>query len=185
MPPQKCCYCKRLFETTRSLKLHLLRSTKGCKRLWQKDVHREPPYLSGISPGDALPDTVPLAEQDDWPQPEPAPISDRSQSPERISERPAKRPCLNTQTIDSGNVPGRYVEFYPGKAAESLGTAKTAFQERFERQQALGLPLWAPFADMKEWELAEWLVNSVNKRKAEQFLKLSVSVKALNLCAFA
>ncbi|KAI9511703.1 hypothetical protein F5148DRAFT_974775 [Russula earlei] len=58
--------------------------------------------------------------------------------------------------------------------AENLGTALTPLQERGEVLQKSGLPPWAPFEDMDEWELVNWLINQVNKTGTDEFLKLGL-----------
>ncbi|KAI9448953.1 hypothetical protein F5148DRAFT_1278035 [Russula earlei] len=60
--------------------------------------------------------------------------------------------------------------------AENLGTALTPFQERGEALQKSGLPPWAPFEDMDEWELVNWLINRVNKTGTDEFLKLGLLI---------
>jgi hypothetical protein len=176
MSPQRCRFCKRLFQTTRSLKLHLVRSRKGCKTFWQQEVECDLPRLGSASGGALLStDSFFFADQDgDWPQPDLVHISCRSRSPDHTSEQPKKRTRLDTWIADGEDVPERYVRAYHGRVAESLGTVKTSFQQRYETQQALGLAPWAPFSDTDEWELARFLVESVNKKEAQRFLKLSI-----------
>ena len=69
---------------------------------------------------------------------------------------------------------GYYVEAYPGTVADGLGTALTQFGQRQEALRRSGLPPWAPFEDLEEWELVNWLVNRVNKAGIDEFLKLQI-----------
>lgn len=78
---------------------------------------------------------------------------------------------------------GYYTEAYPGPVADSLGTAPTQFGQRWEALQRSGLPPWAPFGDMDEWEFANWLINRVNKTGIDEFLKLQIVSPKVTLSA--
>lgn len=69
----------------------------------------------------------------------------------------------------------RYARKYDeGHAANVLGSAKTAFESMKDLQEASGHGAYAPFKDRSEWELAKWLVQNVNQRATDEFLKLSI-----------
>ncbi|TEB21573.1 hypothetical protein FA13DRAFT_1642617 [Coprinellus micaceus] len=83
---------------------------------------------------------------------------------------------------EGGTVPGsqsrvgwEYVEPFPedAKAGKTYGRATLDFQaiktELDEKQQPYG-----PFADMDEFELAEWLMENTGQTQTDRFLKLSI-----------
>jgi len=50
---------------------------------------------------------------------------------------------------------------------------KTRFEKIRHGQQAAGMPAWAPFASLADWELSRWLIQSgVSQREIDKFLKL-------------
>ena len=73
-----------------------------------------------------------------------------------------------------------------------LETGKTIFEDLCGKRSSQGLSVWSPFEDKEEWDLAEWLVKSVGKTAAEDFLKLPIvhcftqhlPVHFLNICMF-
>jgi hypothetical protein len=166
MSPQ-CLACRRAFKNGRALKIHISKS-KECGVAWNQELDRE------LLPGDTSHhSTNPIsdAEQLDWLQPEHDPLP---ASPERSPEPPAKRPWVTVEEVDDEEAPGRYIEPYPGNAAESLGPGQTHFHQLREEQEARGQPPWAPFADMEEWVLAKWLMGRVNQTGIDEFLKLPI-----------
>jgi hypothetical protein len=75
----------------------------------------------------------------------------------------------------NNEVINRYAQMFDEKrAADILGTAQTSFEEMRATREAAGIGNYAPFADKDEWELAEWLINNVNQRATDEFLKLPI-----------
>ncbi|KAI5995911.1 hypothetical protein EDD15DRAFT_2164382 [Pisolithus albus] len=67
-------------------------------------------------------------------------------------------------------------EYNEGPVADILGKGETAFEKTKEVQDSLGGSAYSPFEDREEWELAQWLINNVNQRATDEFLKLPVVV---------
>lgn len=74
----------------------------------------------------------------------------------------------------------RFVESFPD-AGKPISDKKrrTDFEKmRDERMNVEGAdgsnPLWDPFLDEEEWNLAEWLIKGVGQNKIDEFLKLPI-----------
>jgi len=65
-------------------------------------------------------------------------------------------------------------EFTAAHVADILGLASTAFERIQASQEASGAGIYTPFADEREWELAEWLIRNVNQHTTDEFLKLPI-----------
>ena len=65
-------------------------------------------------------------------------------------------------------------EFSSHTVADILGTDATSFDRMKTFQDSKEKGLYTPFADHDEWELARWLIKTVNKRATEEFLKLPI-----------
>ncbi|KAI5990101.1 hypothetical protein EDD15DRAFT_2170625 [Pisolithus albus] len=66
-------------------------------------------------------------------------------------------------------------EYNEGPAADVLGKGETAFEKMKELQDCFGGSAYSPFEDREDWELAQWLIDNVNQRAADEFLKLPVT----------
>jgi hypothetical protein len=173
MSPPRCFACKRPFKSTRSLKRHL--SLSRCNKLWKEELRRKLPPLPAAS-DETFPTTYADLNVDHghFSQLDARPLSCRTTSPERSQVQPAKRARLDNQLADREVSFAHFFESYPSQVADNLGVAKTPFQRYYEEKQELGLPPWAPFADMEEWGLVKWLINRVNKTGMDEFLKLPI-----------
>ncbi|KIK26765.1 hypothetical protein PISMIDRAFT_94556, partial [Pisolithus microcarpus 441] len=79
-------------------------------------------------------------------------------------------------TGDRQNRLSRYAcEYDEGPVADILGTGQTAFENMREVQDGFGGSTYSPFEDREDWELAQWLINNVNQRATDEFLKLQVT----------
>ncbi|KIK19772.1 hypothetical protein PISMIDRAFT_13424 [Pisolithus microcarpus 441] len=79
-------------------------------------------------------------------------------------------------TGDRQNRLSRYAcEYDEGPVADILGTGQTAFENMREVQDSFGGSTYSPFEDREDWELAQWLINNVNQRATDEFLKLQVT----------
>ncbi|KAN0091453.1 hypothetical protein V8E55_005019 [Tylopilus felleus] len=79
---------------------------------------------------------------------------------------------------DSANakIHPRYArEYDEGRAADVLGSAKTAFESMKSLQEVSGQGAYVLFTDRSEWELANWLVKNVNQQAMDKFLKLPIT----------
>lgn len=74
----------------------------------------------------------------------------------------------------------RHIEPCPGSlgAGVPIGRKKmkTDFEDMRDERLAHGGddPIWNPFIDREEWDLATWLVRSVGQNSTEEFLKLPI-----------
>ncbi|KAL1663369.1 hypothetical protein GGF50DRAFT_57064 [Schizophyllum commune] len=76
---------------------------------------------------------------------------------------------------------GPYVTVYPRAAGTRLRKARTPFESLRDAQIKHGLPPYAPFRSMDEWEHLRWLVTSgASQSKIDQYLKLN-SIRAIGL----
>ncbi|EDR11969.1 uncharacterized protein LACBIDRAFT_324272 [Laccaria bicolor S238N-H82] len=62
----------------------------------------------------------------------------------------------------------RYVEDFP-KAAKAGATWGIRREQETE-----GDPIWGPFADEAEWQLAQWLLQNVGQKQVDAYLKLPI-----------
>ncbi len=95
----------------------------------------------------------------------------RSPSPDRQSERPAKRSQVSIKEVADEDAPGRYVEQYPGNVGESLGHGEVLFKTLHKDQSDRGQSPWAPFEDEDEFQLSEWIIKRLGKNAIQEFLK--------------
>ncbi|CDO78221.1 hypothetical protein BN946_scf184887.g9 [Trametes cinnabarina] len=79
--------------------------------------------------------------------------------------------------IEEGGLPWRpWIEDYPTPAGVSYGSGETEFSRILREQRAAGDQPWAPFKDLDERELAQWLVTSgLSQTAIEQYLKLNIT----------
>ncbi|CDO76939.1 hypothetical protein BN946_scf185006.g21 [Trametes cinnabarina] len=100
----------------------------------------------------------------DWAQPESLPRRLRVEIEE-------------VEDIEEGGLPHRpWIEEFPTSAGATYGCAETEFKRILREQRDKGVEPWAPFADMEEWELAEWLITSgLSQTAIEEYLKLNIT----------
>jgi hypothetical protein len=65
--------------------------------------------------------------------------------------------------------------------ADVLGTHATSFEQMKMFQDSAEKGPYAPFVDLDEWELAWWLIKTVNQRATDEFLKLPIVSSRLDL----
>ncbi|KAI9570728.1 hypothetical protein HD554DRAFT_2203745 [Boletus coccyginus] len=66
-------------------------------------------------------------------------------------------------------------EFFSHAAADVLGTHTTSFKWMKMFQDSTKKGIYAPFADHDEWELARWLIKTINQCATNEFLKLPIN----------
>jgi hypothetical protein len=114
----------------------------------------------------------------DEPQPPPNPsTSRRSPSIEDVPDEGDTLPLPPQAT-------SRYTERYAaGKAGKKLEYVRTRFEEQRAKQQQQGTDRWGRFGDRESFDMLKWVVDSVGKGKADEFLKQPwVSCSASLLC---
>ena len=65
-------------------------------------------------------------------------------------------------------------EFFLHAVADILGTNATSFERMKMFQDSAEKGSYTPFADLDEWELAQWLIKTVNQCATDEFLKLPI-----------
>ena len=65
-------------------------------------------------------------------------------------------------------------EFFLRAVADILGTDATSFDWMKMYQDSAQKGPYTPFADHDEWELAWWLIKTVNQHATNEFLKLPI-----------
>lgn len=97
---------------------------------------------------------------------------------EYVSEdHPLKRTHMEeVDDEDAPGAPGQIPKAYHRVAGDVSGFGKTSFEEIQEKREKMGHGSnpWAPFENLDEWGLAEWLARSVNRTATDKFLKLSI-----------
>lgn len=69
-----------------------------------------------------------------------------------------------------------YIEDYgeDGDAGKGFGEGQSQFSQWREAQTKAGLEPWAPFDDLEEWDLAQWLLLNAGQNATDKFLKLPI-----------
>lgn len=68
----------------------------------------------------------------------------------------------------------RHIKDYPSPAGVGLRQAETYFERIWREQTQEHKDVWAPYQNIAEWELAEWLARSVGHSQTDEFLKLRI-----------
>ncbi|KAF8870236.1 hypothetical protein BD779DRAFT_1455790 [Infundibulicybe gibba] len=92
---------------------------------------------------------------------------------------PTKRTRVEIEDVeneDDARNTSRWTEHYP-TAAKTFGRGQTKFQEWHDHQKREHEEAWAPFDNVEEWDLAQWLMNNVGQTSIDEFLKLPITRK--------
>ncbi|KAJ6586000.1 hypothetical protein B0H19DRAFT_1250743 [Mycena capillaripes] len=180
MPPTRCTYCRKKCLDESAVRRHVAH-TPACSAAWkgefstpaiQPNTQEQP--AGGwdeldTGPDDSAPSTsffIPNRIRERSP-----PLPDIA-----ASEPTSKRARVEeVEDEDDPGVCGRFFGQFPGRVASVLGHRKTVFEELRERQEADGDPIWAPFEDEDDWELAKWLAKNVTQTATDEYLKLGVT----------
>jgi hypothetical protein len=84
-------------------------------------------------------------------------------------------PAIPTSPASSVNEEVRGLRFslpYPRSIANPIGFKKTRFEVEKDHYLKISKSPWHPFSNQDEWELARWLINNVNQKATEKYLKL-------------
>ena len=71
----------------------------------------------------------------------------------------------------------RYVEDYSNdvdEAGKAFKEGQSQFSQWREAQHKAGHEPWAPFDDLEEWDLAQWLLLNAGQNATDKFLKLPI-----------
>ena len=75
---------------------------------------------------------------------------------------------------EKAGMQSRWIKDYPGPAGTPERPAQSYFEMVRDDQKKNGDPLWAPFKDEEEWELAQWLNMNVGQNATDKYLKLPI-----------
>lgn len=184
-PKHQCGFCLQSdIPTLQGLRSHISQKPK-CRAASRRKAHGQGAQRhSAVSTGSASPPTSPPADTSsdggDFNIPSsPAhpPILPTS-TPNASSPEPVQPPHKQARVEDvedeDEDSSYRYIEDYPLPAGGGIRQAETYF-ERIRREQIEnGKEVWAPYENVEEWELAEWLARSVGQNQTDEFLKLKI-----------
>ncbi|KAG6835260.1 hypothetical protein H0H93_003352, partial [Arthromyces matolae] len=174
----RCLYCHKSYPDQAAISRHVSH-TPTCFAAWQHHLQNPtttaqsqqrhiPPFQVGL-PSIIEDNSDSDADIDYHPHREPSP------SPEVHLDIPDHSDW--TSPVDDVHDPrksARFIEEYPGLVAEVLEAGSTKFEQWHERQRIAGQSEWAPFADLEEWELAQWLIKNVGQKSINEYLKLPI-----------
>lgn len=180
-----CSYCRKDVPTIKGLRSHISQR-QGCRdvlrRLAKQQLPKEKSTHSGES--NQLDDDIQM-EADDLPMFEPNSGGDEEQGePESVT--PNRRTHMEEVEDEEAGGFRRYVEDY-GNDVDDAGKAFKEGQSQFsqwrEAQNKAGHEPWAPFDDLEEWDLAQWLLLNAGQNATDKFLKLPiVSSSSVFIC---
>jgi hypothetical protein len=185
MPPKiaRCPYCSKALPSQNAVRLHVS-ATLSCNETWKQQFSQRyakpAPQIPFKTQGDvsssslswSLSDSLTddemeaIADNFNPPSPPPPPPKAISEEDTRLSSCP--------ENIEE-NVRGlRFSEPYPRSIAIPIGVQKTRFEKQREEEKKIGKLPWEPFSSQDEWELARWLINHVNQKGTDTYLKLLI-----------
>jgi hypothetical protein len=183
--PQKiarCPYCFKQLPSQNAVRLHVA-ATLACNESWNKQFSqqtREPsqqlpyetqnkdsssssssPWIIPNSPSDDEMETI--ADNFNLPNPPTAPDA----IDEDVDELPSGPNILEIEVQGR-----RFFEQYPRPIGNPVGLQKTRFEKLHDEEKKTGKLPWDPFLSEDEWDLARWLINNVNQKATDKYLKL-------------
>lgn len=168
----RCVFCQAIFATTQGLRSHLTQS-KPCRK--KMDASHQPSNVA-ISTLTFLPADEYQSLDAAINVMEPNPGADGATlsegQPSRTSQ---KRPAVTIEEVEDEDAPGtqKWIEDYPAPAGSMYGSCMSIFEKYREQQRQEGLPPWAPFQDMEEWETARWIMLSgISQERMKSLLNL-------------
>ena len=181
MPPKnaRCLYCSKAFPSQNAVRLHVS-ATLSCNKTWKKQFSQEnskppqdlplkthneiSPLTPSLSEGPTDDEMDTIADNFNLPSTPTAPLEAIGEDVTSLSSRPNNF---------KGDLHGlRFSEQYPRPIANPIGFQKTRFEKQCEEDKTNGKPCWEPFSSQDEWELARWLINNVNQKVTDKYLKL-------------
>lgn len=170
-----CKYCnERVARTDQGLRTHQ-RESRRCRPLYEAEMDALTaiqPLLTPASMEELLGHDNLRDNSDDYdtlsdpPFDNPSPTSQNDGVP-----APKRRRIEADSVVDEKSV---LVEPYPSQGDPcEAAPGKTPFELYRQEQKAKGLPPWAPYDSLADWELAEWLIKSgVSQSRIDSFFKL-------------
>ena len=179
MPPNhpRCPYCSKALPSQNAVRLHVSSSLK-CNDAWKKQFSQNRPKKTRRLPLKS-PEFYFLSYGPDSPSDdEMQTIADNIHLPwssEATTNSPDHAPAIPTSLARAVNEEVRGLRFslpYPRSIANPIGFKKTRFEVQKNHYLKDSKSPWHPFSNQDEWELARWLINNVNQKATEKYLKL-------------
>ena len=87
----------------------------------------------------------------------------------------SQQACVEEVEDEEAGGSPRWVEDYPGNAGETKSQGQSYFECWREAQKENEYEPWAPFKDLEEWELAQWIMQSgLSQGATDKYLKLPI-----------
>lgn len=182
----RCVFCQAVLATAQGLRSHLTQSKLCRKRMdasyQSSDVASSTLTFQPVDQYRSL-DAAINDMEPDWAGTLPTPHLDHPGTegaiplegqPGRASQ---KRPAVTIEEVEDEDTPGsrtqRWIEDYPMPAGSVYGSCMSIFEKYRQKQREEGLPPWAPFQDMEEWETARWIMLSgISQERMKSLLNL-------------
>ena len=179
----RCPYCLKVFPPSVLVSRHIS-STPTCRKAWQKaltdpilsaryNTHLEDDGQATEPPG--IPDEgeviTGINHFDNTSN-----LGDAVEENHHNHSPPAKRARLGFDQVEREAARDRYVESYPSPAGvpKRGWKVETKFKKARRDQKRYRLPPWDPFANIGEWQLAQWQLNNVGQKATDSFLNLPI-----------
>lgn len=179
-----CSYCKKDVPTLKGLRSHIAQR-QGCRDVLRRLAKQQLPKEKSVRTGeDDQPNDDIHMEADDQPMFEPNSANEGQGPPENTT--PNRRTQMEEVEDEEAGGFRRYVEDYGedvGDAGKAFKEGQSHFSQWREAQQKAGHEPWAPFDDLEEWDLAQWLLLNAGQNATDKFLKLPIVSNSSHICA--
>jgi hypothetical protein len=101
-------------------------------------------------------------------------VNDDIATPSLTANKCARIEEVEDEDVNPPHSGLRFTEQYPRSIAHPIGLKKTQFEEKQDQDDVAGKQPWEPFASKEEWELATWLIDNVNQKATDKYLKLPI-----------
>ena len=172
----KCLSCRKEVPTIKGLRSHISQR-QGCRDALRRVAQRQQPEDKSIDSdeNDKPVDDFQM-DYDDAPM-----LFELNTADEATRPIPSRRTQIEEIEDEEAGGIRRYVEDYGGNAGHVFGKGQNQFEKWREAQVQAGHAPWAPYNDLEEWELSEWLILNVGQNATDKFLKLPIVSLMLNV----
>jgi hypothetical protein len=179
MPPLRCQYCGKPFQTSRAVNHHISLS-KSCSIEHRNDLFRNDDPSPSPSPKKLKKksSTELKGELDGYLN---AFEDEMGNGDDFVMPSPPRGASANDdegEGVGGNTNPGsdyvRFIESYAGDAGKGLRKSQTEFDVWLENQSKEEKIAWFPFASEQEWDLSKWLIKNVGQKSTDEFLKLAI-----------
>lgn len=173
----RCAFCGKSPPTLQGLSSHLSQKA-SCRIAMRERLARktQPEEMEEGASSNSPPtiDDEPEDEMDMVIDYEP-PIDDQA-SPMASTPPLDRRARVDDVDEDEDDDDGckRWIEDFPKPAGVPIRRAKSYFETVRDDQKKHGEEPWAPFQDMEEWELGQFLMLNLGQNATDKFLKLPI-----------